>query len=422
MMYPSTNARPAAISASAAARAVDKSGTLGCPSSAKFVSSKSCAWPAAPLASAAQPGEVLSEVPTTVASAIPPSARTTRRTMRATGSVAPASITPSVSSAARRTWATASAGQSPSDVLTMNSARRAAALMDGTIARLLRVVEDDPQRIARPGGDAADSMAHGPAVDAARALDRTVAGREDDDLTLLGGDRLPPRLRSRSLLHQQEVPAGVVDAASAQEASELERKHDVAVEVLVQAVVAARLVVEQERRRLGLAAPAADRLEAVEGRRMHGRRGQRGLPLVGDGRERRIGRVAQGVDERRHRRGEVLVVAHAELVARHVDGAPEARRIAVEADQLGALGPGQDRRGLRVAPLPQRALDRAPVEAGQARRDVGAGGRAIIVAGRWTRRGGRHFSWRWSPASHIWSSPCSPSASTSSTSITPRSL
>src|SRR5207249_11739379 len=152
------------------ASAVDRSGTLGCPSSAKFVSSKSCACPAAPLARAAQPGEVLSELPTTVASAIPPSARTTRRTTRATGSVAPASITPSVSSAARRTWATASAGQSHSDVLTMNSARRAAALMDGTIARLLRVVEDDPQRVAGPGGDAADSMTHGPAVDAARAF------------------------------------------------------------------------------------------------------------------------------------------------------------------------------------------------------------------------------------------------------------
>ena len=53
--------------------------------------------PAAPLARAAQPGEVLSFVPTTVASAMPPSARTTRRTMPATGSAAPASMTPSVS-------------------------------------------------------------------------------------------------------------------------------------------------------------------------------------------------------------------------------------------------------------------------------------------------------------------------------------
>jgi len=50
-----------AISASAAASVVEKSGTLGCPSSAKLVSSKSCAWPAAPLARAAQPGAVLSD-------------------------------------------------------------------------------------------------------------------------------------------------------------------------------------------------------------------------------------------------------------------------------------------------------------------------------------------------------------------------
>src|SRR2546427_281188 len=134
-----------------------------------------------------------------VASEMPPSARTTRRTMRATGSAAPASITPSVSSAARRTWAIASPGQSSKDVLTMNSARRAAALMDGTISRLLRVVEDDPQRVAGSRGDSADSMTHRPAVDAARPLDRPVARGEDHDLALLRRDRFATRLGARAL-------------------------------------------------------------------------------------------------------------------------------------------------------------------------------------------------------------------------------
>src|SRR5437867_1794377 len=401
MMYPSTSARPSAISASPAANAVDRSGTLGCPSRAKFVSSKSWAWPAAPLASAAQPGEVLSVVPTTVASAMPPSARTTRRTMRATGSAAPASITPSVSSAARRTWAMASPGQSSKDVLTMNSARRAAALMDGTISRLLRVVEDDPQRVARPGGDAADSVTHGPAVDAARAFDGTVTSGEDDHFPLRWCDRLTPRLRSRTLLDQEEIAPCVVSLSPAQEAGELQREHDVAVEVLVQAVVAAGLVVEQERRRLGLAAAVTDGPQTVEGRGMRGRGVQRGLPLVGDRRERRIGGVSKRVDQGRQRRGEVFVLADAELVARHVDGAPEASLVRVEADQVGALGVRPDRGSLRVAPRPQRPLDRRPVEPRQPRRDVVAGGHAIIVAVGWTRRGGRHFSWGSFPGSHI---------------------
>ena len=129
-----TSALPSAVSASPAARAAAKSGTLGWPISAKLVSSKSCAWPAVPFARAAQPGAVTSRVPTTVQSAVPPSARATARTARAAGSAAPASITPSVSSAARRTRATASGGHSSSDVLTVNSASRAVALMAGTIS------------------------------------------------------------------------------------------------------------------------------------------------------------------------------------------------------------------------------------------------------------------------------------------------
>src|SRR5262245_11129179 len=104
------------------------------------------------------------------------------------------------------------------------------------------VVEDDAQRVARPRDDAAHAVAHGAPVDAPRAHDRPVARREDDDLTLLGGDGLAPRLGPRALLDQQEVAARVVDAPPAQEARDLQGKHDVAVDVLVQTVVAAALV------------------------------------------------------------------------------------------------------------------------------------------------------------------------------------
>src|SRR5262245_27259099 len=121
------------------------------------------------------------------------------------------------------------------------------------------VVEDEAQRVARPRDDATHAVAHGASVHTPRALDRPVARREDDDLALLGGDRLAPRLRPWPLLYQQEVAARVIDAPPAQEARDLQGEHDVPVDVLVQTIVAAGLVAQQKRRGLGLASPPADR-------------------------------------------------------------------------------------------------------------------------------------------------------------------
>jgi len=59
-------------------------------------------------------------------------------------------------------------------------------------------------------------------------------------------------LRPRPLLHQQEIAAGVVGARLAQKADELQRKRAIAVKVLVQAVVAARFIVQQQGRGFGL--------------------------------------------------------------------------------------------------------------------------------------------------------------------------
>src|SRR6185436_20702310 len=128
-------------------------------------------------------------------------------------------------------------------------------VMEGASAR---VVKDDAQRVAPAAQHTADAVAHGGAIPAAGALDRAVPGREDQDLALLGGDRLTARLGARPLLHQQELAALVV-GAPAQEAGELQGKDDVAVDVLVQAVVAAGLVVEQQRGRLRLSAAMTDR-------------------------------------------------------------------------------------------------------------------------------------------------------------------
>src|SRR3989441_12929466 len=102
--------------------------------------------------------------------------------------------------------------------------------------------------------------------------------------------RRPPRstlfpyttLFRSPLVDQQELAAGVVDARAGEEAGELQGEDDVAVEVLVEAVVAPRLVVEQERGRLGLAPAAAAGQERGEVGRVARRRRQRGLPAVRD--------------------------------------------------------------------------------------------------------------------------------------------
>src|SRR5687768_12253280 len=222
-------------------------------------------------------------------------------------------------------------------------------------AMLLRVVEDHAEGVALPAGETAHGVAHGGAKVAARALDGAVARGEDQDLALVGVDRLALGLRARALLDQQEVAALVVDAAPAQEAGELEREDDVAVEVLMQTVVAAGLVVEQERRRLRLALLVAARQQAAKIGWMQHRRVEGDLPLIRDGCQRRIGVHPQFLDEPRQRRCEVLVLPDAESVTPHVDATAKARVIRVEGDELRALVRRQQGRRLGVAVLDRKS-------------------------------------------------------------------
>src|SRR5439155_1510790 len=156
----------------------------------------------------------------------------------------------------------------------------------------------------------------------------------------------------------------------AEEARELERKDDVAIEVLVQAVVAARFVAQHERRRLRLAVLAAASQQRREIRREEVGVAEGRLPLVGDGGQRRVRALAQRLHERRQRRREVFVLADAETVPGHVDPAAEAALVAVERREVGALVRREHGRCLRVAVLPHRALDGRPVEGVQSLADV----------------------------------------------------
>ena len=197
-----------------------------------------------------------------------------------------------------------------------------------TAARLsLRVVEDDAERVAVAGAHAAHAVAHVDAVDAARALHRAVVHREDHRLALPQRHDLGARLHARALLGQHELAAGEIARPAGQQDRHLQRKDVLAVEVLVQAVVVARAVLQQQRRRPRLPGLVAAREISPRARRDSAP----SMPIasfqrLAIARERRIERGAQRGDEVGQRIGEVLVLAAAEAVPRHDDPAAERRR------------------------------------------------------------------------------------------------
>src|SRR5215470_18683936 len=123
----------------------------------------------------------------------------------------------------------------------------------------LRVVEDDPQRMAMAQAQAADAVAHVDAVGAARALHRPVMHGKDDALALAERDDLRARLHARPLLREDEFAAQEILARPRQQERNLQREDVLAVDVLMQAVVVAGSVLEQQWRRFPLPRLAAAR-------------------------------------------------------------------------------------------------------------------------------------------------------------------
>src|SRR3989441_1362115 len=165
------------------------------------------------------------------------------------------------------------------------------------------VVEDDAQAGAGAGEQAADAVAHGGAVVSARAFDGTLAHGKDDDLALLECDRLAARLLARSLLDEKKIAARVVGAAPAQDTGELQGEGDLAVQILVQAVVAADLVTQEERRRFRLAGLPAGGLKDPKRRREAAPLPQRLRPGVGHRGQSRVGALPPILPQPRQRGG-----------------------------------------------------------------------------------------------------------------------
>src|SRR5205807_368251 len=153
------------------------------------------------------------------------------------------------------------------------------------------------------------------------------------------------------LLERDELSARVVHVRPVESDHDLQREHELAVEVAVQGVPVARPVAEQERGRPGLPCLVALLEPVVETVRPWRRLPQASRPRPGDRQEMRPERGPQLRDQLRQRLVEVAVLALSEPVAGHLDGRAKAAIVAIELRDPLALRRPQDvtrQRGTKV--------------------------------------------------------------------------
>jgi hypothetical protein len=99
---------------------------------------------------------------------------------------------------------------------------------------------------------------------AARAFHRTIARSDDHGLALLQADGVTDGLRAGLLLYQEQFASGKLLVRLAQADHNLERKKDLAVQILVEAIEIAGTVMEQQGRRPLLARRVAALEEVIQ--------------------------------------------------------------------------------------------------------------------------------------------------------------
>src|SRR2546427_2625219 len=119
-------------------------------------------------------------------------------------------------------------------------------------ASLLCIVKDDAQGVARAAVHAANTVAQIDGVVAARAFHRPVTRGKNDRLSAVGEDHLRLGLRAGLLLDKDEFSAFPIAPLLAKQEYHLQRKADLAIEILMQTVETSGLVVQHQRRGLGL--------------------------------------------------------------------------------------------------------------------------------------------------------------------------
>src|SRR4051812_3268887 len=124
-------------------------------------------------------------------------------------------------------------------------------------------MKDHAKGMAMAGPYPAHAMAQVDAVESARALHRPVMHGKGHRIALRERHHLRSRLHPRPLLRQHELAAGEIVPRFREQDRDLQRKYMFAIEVLMQAVVVALAILQQQRRWPGLAGGVAPIQEAI---------------------------------------------------------------------------------------------------------------------------------------------------------------
>src|SRR5581483_539222 len=135
-------------------------------------------------------------------------------------------------------------------------------------------------------------------VEPATPSDGAEPGGEEHEPPLYASHHLRSGLRARALLHEHELATLVVRPRPVEEDEQLKGERHLAIEILMQAVVPAGAVLEEERRRPRLSVRRAARQELLQRIRVALPAPQRLHPAVRDRHEMPVRALAQRSDER----------------------------------------------------------------------------------------------------------------------------
>jgi hypothetical protein len=212
------------------------------------------------------------------------------------------------------------------------------------------------------GADDADTVAHGYSIDATSTALWAMVHGEEDSLTLAQRNDGGAGLHTRALFRQYKLATCEVAAGLAKKDGSLDGKDELAVEILVEAVVIVLLVFEKKRCRPRLSGLMAELLELLVYRRVSRRISQVVIPLVRDGGERRIESIAEALNQRWKRVAVVLILATPKAVTGHHHAAAKSGGILVAGGKLEALLWSKQRAGGGIALLAKGGRDTSPIK------------------------------------------------------------
>ena len=149
-------------------------------------------------------------------------------------------------------------------------------------------MEDDPDRVTRPGSNATDTVAKIHSVCAARALDGAVMYGECHRVSLAKWHYFRARLHPWALLSQHKLAAREIPPRFRKKKRDLDWKDILAIKILVETVVVVNTVLQEQRSRSELPRLVAARDEVGMLAGITHFDPHRFIPAIGDRNQMRI--------------------------------------------------------------------------------------------------------------------------------------